>query len=158
MTSPTLNLLVCLNEAHVDFIVIGGFAAAIHGCTLVTQDIEICMDFSVDNLLRLQDALADLHPVHRMTPDKVKLNLTPETCRNLKNLYLDTDTGPLDCLSSVKGLGDYSEIAKLSQAIETDSHIFKVLRIESLIKAKEAMNRPQDRAAITLLQSMLKLL
>ena len=51
---------------NVDFVVIGGLAAEIHGVTLVTQDIDICCDFSAENLARLQAALNDLHPVHRI--------------------------------------------------------------------------------------------
>ena len=154
MIPPSLNLLVHLKQAHVGFVIIGGFAAAIHGCTLVTQDIDICMDFSAENLLRLQEALRDLNPVHRMTPQRVKLHLTAADGDRLQNLYLDTDLGPLDCLSQVKGLGSYEQVVHESQEIETDGYTLCVLRVAALIKAKEALNRPQDQLAVAQLQAI----
>ena len=91
-----LDLLKLLRKANVNFVIIGGFASAAHGCTNVTQDIDICCDFSTANLLRLQQALADINPVHRMAAKKLKLELTEDNCGNFNNLYLDTDLGQLD--------------------------------------------------------------
>ena len=105
MNNDLLEILKRLTQADVSFVVIGGFAATIYGCTLVTQDIDICCDFSPANLLRLQKALVGLHPVHRMTPNRKPLNLTEKTAEGIKNLYLDTDLGTLDCISFVEGLG-----------------------------------------------------
>ena len=65
--------------------------------SLVTQDIDICCPFTTGNLLRLQEAIADLRPVHRLTPQRIPLHLTRENCAGLQNLYLGTDLGPLDC-------------------------------------------------------------
>ncbi len=46
-----------------------------------------------DNLMRLQGALSDLHPVHRMPPERPSLQLTPETAAEFRNLSLETDWG-----------------------------------------------------------------
>ncbi len=109
VSSDFFNLLQRLANASVDFVIVGGFAGVIHGCTCVTQDIDICCDFSPANLLRLQKAISDLHPVHRLTPQRKKLRLTKKTCGQFKNLNLDTDIGQLDCLSSIDGIGDYKK-------------------------------------------------
>ena len=50
-----------LVEAQVEFVLIGGFAAAAHGVTLITRDVDICCRFNEANLMRLQKAFADLH-------------------------------------------------------------------------------------------------
>ena len=97
------SLLKRLIQHHVDFVIVGGYAAVAHGISYLTQDIDVCCSFEPANLLRLQQALADLHPVHRMTPQRIPLELTLESCQNLKNLYLDTDLGQLDCLGSISG-------------------------------------------------------
>jgi len=40
---PDLELLLArLVEFRVRFVVVGGYAAAAHGVTLVTQDIDVC--------------------------------------------------------------------------------------------------------------------
>ena len=92
-----------LISSDVEFVLVGGFAAVAHGVMLVTQDVDICCRFTEANLMRIQAALADLHPVHRSRPD-LPLALTPEQCASLKNLYLKTDFGIVDCLGEVLGV------------------------------------------------------
>jgi len=154
MTPDFLSLLTRLNKEGVKFVIIGGFASVVHGCTLVTQDIDICCEFTPENLLLLQKAIADLNPVHRMTPEKVKLDLTQENCKNYKNLYLDTYLGQLDCISYVQGIGNFEKVTKLSQIIEAEYLKFHVLTIDALIDAKKAMNRPHDHEAIVQLKAI----
>ena len=154
MIGNFLELLSCLAEGEVNFVIIGGYASAAHGCTNVTEDIDICCDFSTPNLMRLQKALDGLNPVHRMTAKKIKLNLTEENCKNLKNLYLDTDLGQLDCLGYVKGVGGYNKAVKASEKIEIEGKIFRILNIDALIESKKAMNRPSDRQTIIELKAL----
>ncbi|MBN2272061.1 MAG: hypothetical protein JXN61_15715 [Sedimentisphaerales bacterium] len=157
MSSDFSDLLERLVSARVDFVLVGGFAGVVHGCTYVTQDIDICCDFSPANLLLLQETVSDLHPVHRMTPNRIPLQLTEESCRHLKNLYLDTDIGQLDCLSFIDGVGDYEKVKRASEPIEVRRMLLPVLGLDGLIKAKKAMNRPQDQQAVVHLEALKKL-
>ena len=157
MSSDLPSLLRRLARAGVSLVIVGGYAGVVHGCTLVTQDIDICCDFSPRNLLALQAALAGLHPVHRMTPGRLPLELTAENAGQFRNLYLDTDLGHLDCLSEIQGLGGYDMVANASQTIEIDGISLRVLTIDALIAAKEAMNRPRDREAIRQLRAIKEL-
>jgi len=157
VSSDFLNLLERLVNAGVDFLVIGGFAGVVHGCTYVTQDIDICCDFSPSTLLALQRAISDLHPVHRMTPKRKKLKLTKQTCVQFKDLYLDTDIGQLDCLSFIDGLGDYNQVKGESELIEVEEMKMRVLSLDALIKSKKSMSRPRDKEAILQLEAIKKL-
>ena len=147
-------LLKRLIEHRVDFVIVGGFAAATHGVTLITRDLDVACRFSTANLLRLQDAVKDLHPVHRMTPQRLPLCLTPETIPGLKNIYVDTDWGSLDCLSSVLGIGDFAAVKKKSEIINPGLGPCRILKIDALIKAKKAMGRDRDRAAVLQLRAI----
>lgn len=157
MSSNFLNLLERLVNAGVDFVIVGGFAGVVHGCTYLTQDIDICCDFSPANLLELQKAIYDLHPVHRMTADHKKLELAENNCGQFKNLYLDTDIGQLDCLSFIDGVGDYRKVKRTSELVEVEDIRLHVLSLDALIKARKAMNRPRDKEAILQLQAIKKL-
>jgi hypothetical protein len=152
-----LNLLERLVNAGVDFVIIGGFAGVVHGCTYVTQDIDICCDFRPATLLALQGAISDLHPVHRMTPKRKRLELTERACGQFKNLYLDTDIGQLDCLSFIEGLGDYDQVKRESELIEVEEIKVRVLSLNALIKSKKLMNRPRDKEAVLQLEAIKKL-
>ena len=157
MSSDFFNLLERLVNAGVDFVIIGGFAGVVHGCTYVTQYIDICCDFKPATLLALQKAISDLHPVHRMTPSRKKLRLTEQTCSQFKNLYLDTDIGQLDCLSFIDGLGDYGEVRRESELIKVEEMKMRVLSVDALIKTKKSMNRLRDKEAVLQLEAIKKL-
>ncbi len=154
MNQTYIDLLTRLVKAEVRFVLIGGYACIVHGGTLSTVDVDVCCDFTPDNLLRLQRALADLNPVHRMTPQRLPLSLTSENCQNLKNLYLDTDLGQLDCISEVQGLGDFSQVEQMCETIEAEQTRLKVLNRDALIQSKKAMGRPRDREAVRQLEAI----
>ena len=157
MTETYLDLLARLVKHQVHFVLIGGYACIVHGGTLSTVDVDVCCDFSPENLLRLQEAVADLNPVHRMTPQRLPLALTAENCKVLKNLYLDTDLGQLDCISAVQGLGNFSQVEKLCEIIEVEQVRLNVLNRDALIQSKKAMDRPRDREAVRQLEALKKM-
>ncbi|VGO22741.1 DUF6036 family nucleotidyltransferase [Pontiella sulfatireligans] len=148
------DIIERLVESEVDFVLVGGLAAVTHGSSMTTQDIDICCDFSSKNLLRIQAALAGLHPVHRMTTHQVPLELTETNSQALKNLYLDTDWGQLDCLGEILGLGSFEEVKQRSETIVLDGMECLILRIDALITAKEAMSRPKDIETIKQLKAI----
>jgi molybdopterin/thiamine biosynthesis adenylyltransferase len=105
--------------------------------------------------MRIQKAFGDLHPVHRSRPD-MPLQLTPEQCASLKNLYLKTDLGVVDCLDEVLGVGNFEEVFKHSVEVELPCGKCRILDIETLIRAKEAMNRDHDRITVKFLKEIIK--
>jgi len=142
-----------LIASQVEFVLVGGFAAVAHGVTLVTRDVDICCRFSEANLMRIQKAFGDLHPVHRSRPD-MPLQLTPEQCASLKNLYLKTDLGIVDCLGEVLGIGNFEDVLKNSVEVELPYGKCRILDIDALIRAKEAMDRDHDRLTVKYLKKI----
>ena len=60
MMEPSFEkLLVLLTEARVDFIVVGGIAVSIQGYVRFTEDVDILIQASVENIDRLLDCLAN---------------------------------------------------------------------------------------------------
>ena len=74
----------------------------------------------------------------------------------VKNLYLRTTLGPLDILSSIKGVGDYSRVRGASVEIEVFGRHCRVISIEDLIRAKESLARPKDLLAAQELRAILE--
>lgn len=62
-------ILERLAKGEVDFIVVGGLAAALHGSAYVTRDIDVCYGRSQASIEHLCRALADLHPALRGAPE-----------------------------------------------------------------------------------------
>ncbi len=149
MQQPDLEALINrLIQGQVRFVIIGGIAVVAHGAPVTTFDVDVCCDLAAENLFRLQSALADGHPVHRMTPQKLPLEITPANVSSLRNLYLQTDFGVLDCLGHVSGVGDYVAAFEQSVEVELPGGRCRVLTIDALIRAKQAVNRLQDKVAL----------
>lgn len=142
------QILERLNRAGVEYVLVGGLAAVFHGVPLVTRDIDICMPFTEANLLRLESAIADLQPIHRETPQRLPFSVAADFPRGLKNVYLRTDWGVLDCLSEIKGVGDFRAVAQRSLLVELPIGASRILNLEALIESKSALDRPQDKIAL----------
>jgi hypothetical protein len=147
-------LLSRLREQKVEFVIIGGVCGVLHGASLVTWDLDICCRFSRENLRRIEAAVKDLHPRHRLTANKLPLELTDELCDRLKNIYLNTDWGILDCLSEVSGLGDYEQVLRRSIPHRMSYGEFRILSLDALIAAKSAVGRKKDLDAVKLFQAI----
>jgi len=145
MDMTELNrLLQTLCDAEVDFIIVGGFAAMLHGSSMLTRDLDVCAVITDTSVAKLRAAFRDLHPVHRQTPQRLSFLDTPDPGVPLKNIYLQTDLGPLDILGSITGVGDFVELRKNAVELELFERRLFVISKEDLIKAKEALGRPKD--------------
>lgn len=145
-------LLMRLRKSGLDFVVIGGVCVVHHGAPIATFDLDICCPFGVENVKRIESAVADVHPVHRLTANKLPLELTRDQFGNLKNLYLQTDLGKLDCLSEVSGVGDFNAVLENSIIASFSYGDFRFLNLDALIAAKEAAGRERDLYALRFLR------
>lgn len=141
-------LLTRLNDSGLEFVVIGGVCVVYHGALLATFDLDICCPFGEENVRRIESAVKDLHPVHRLTANKLPLEMTRSSFGALKNLYLQTDLGKLDCLGEVAGVGNFSAVLKQSVAANFSYGEFRFLSLDALIAAKKAVGRERDLDAV----------
>ena len=135
-------------------VIVGEFAAAAHGVVPFTINLELCCPFAPENLLHLASALGPLHPTYRSDPHRTPFMLTDDLLSHPQKLYLQTDLGQLDCLSEVKGVGDFAEVQRQSIEIELPAGPCRILGLDALIRAKEAMGRPKDKLTILQLKAI----
>jgi hypothetical protein len=141
-------LLLRLKNNGLDFVVIGGVCVVYHGAPLATFVLDICCPFGVENVKKIEAAVSDLHPIHRLTANKLPLEMTRNVFPELKNLYLQTDLGKLDCLGEVAGIGSFDAVLKQSIVAKFSYGEFRFLSFDALIAAKQAAGRDRDLAAI----------
>lgn len=141
------QLLQRLCDADVDFVVVGGFAALLHGSTQVTRDLDVCAVLSSEDVAKLRKALQDLNPTHRLTPQRLSFLTNPDPGVPVRNLYLETELGTVDILSSILGVGDFERVRAGSVEIEIFGRRCRVISVDDLIRAKEALAREKDLLA-----------
>ena len=73
------ELLRILSAAGVDFIVVGGVAAAAHGSPRSTQDVDVVYSRSRANLQKLVEALTAHQPYLRGAPPGLPFRFDVET-------------------------------------------------------------------------------
>jgi hypothetical protein len=141
------QLIQRLNEADVEFVIVGGFAGMLLGSSIVTQDLDVCAVLSHENVDRLRAALRDLHPSHRLSSPRLSFLDNPDPGTQVQNLYLRTDLGPLDILSSILGVGDFERVRSRAVEVELFGRPCRVMSLEDLIRAKETLGREKDLLA-----------
>ena len=138
------ELLRRLAEADVEFVLIGGYAAVMHGSAYVTNGVDVCAVLSPDNIEKIRRALADLNPVHRQSHRRLSFREVPAPGQSLQNLYLETTDGIVDIITSVLGVGDFARLRERALRAEVFGVSCAVISLEDLIAAKEALGREKD--------------
>ena len=142
------RLFSTLQDAGVDFVLIGGVAARAHGSSRVTQDVDICYSRSAANLERLAKALRPLKPYLRDAPPGLPFEWSIETLRAGLNFTLTTTAGDLDLFGEVLGGGRYEDLEAHTIVAQIYGHDTRILDIPWLIRTKRAAGRPRDLEAI----------
>jgi predicted nucleotidyltransferase len=145
--SDLQRLLQRLDEAGIDFVLVGGYAAMLHGSSLLTRDLDVCAVLTPGNVEKLRDAFRDFHPVHRLSSPRRSFLDEPERGVALDNLYLNTDLGTLDLLGRITGIGDYKRVARDAVEVELFGLRVWAISLDDLIAAKEALGRDKDLIA-----------
>lgn len=147
MTPNFSQILTRLADGGLDFVIVGGYAALTHGSTLVTRDLDICAVLTPENVERLRKLLADWNPRHRMTPQRLSFLEHPPAGVPVQNLYLQTDYGVVDVLTSILGVGDFARLKEKAEVLEVDGRTYRIIALEDLIRAKESVGREKDLLA-----------
>ncbi len=65
-----LEILKVLTRRRVDFIIVGGVSAVLHGAPVTTFDLDVVHARDPENVTRLLSALEELEAVYRVQPER----------------------------------------------------------------------------------------
>jgi len=145
-----------LADAGVEFIVIGGVAATVHGSARLTRDIDVVYGRSAENIRRLVAALAVHHPYLRGAPSGLPFRWDEATIQRGLNFTLTTDIGDFDVLGEVVGGGSYEALLPYAVTIPLYGVECRCVNLDALIRLKRAAGRPKDLEAIAELEALLE--
>ena len=148
------SLLAALVENKVEFILIGGVAANLHGSGRATFDLDLIYARSHTNFSAIVSALGSLAPYPRGAPPGLPFQLDERTLANGLNFTLTTSLGDLDLLGEVAGGGTYESLLPGSVYIQISSMQIRCASLEQLISLKGAAGRPKDFEALAELRAI----
>jgi hypothetical protein len=150
-------LLEKLCEAGVEFIVVGGAAAVLHGAPITTNDLDIVHRRTPENIERLLAVLLQLDAVMRYDFAHRRLRPTAEMLAGRGQINLSTLLGPIDPLCQLDEGRGYDELLSHSQPMVDDNdREFQVLDLPTLIEVKTKAGRPKDRVVLPILIATLQ--
>jgi hypothetical protein len=156
MDADIAQIVPALVAAKIDFILIGGKAAILHGSARVTYDTDIVYDRAKANLERLAKFFEPHAAYLRGAPPGLPFKLDLQTLRNGLNFTLTTGLGDIDLLGEVAGGGTYRDLLSHTIVVDAFSVKFKCIDLPTLIKLKRAAGRPKDLESLAELQSLLE--
>ena len=126
-----------LNENDVRYLVVGGYAVALHGHPRYTKDLDVWIGFERENLSKLIEALDDFGfgslglSIADFEPDQI--------------VQLGYPPNRIDILVSLEGV-DFDTCYESRVQVDIDGVIVNFIDLDSLRKNKRATGRAQDLA------------
>lgn len=150
-------IFASLARYEVEYVLIGGLAAVLHGSPLPTLDADICPARHPENLARLAAALVDLDARLRTsdTPGGVPFPRDADFLGSVDLLNLVTRAGDLDIAFLPAGGVDYTILATRARPVRVREVTIPVADLEDIIRSKEAANRPKDQRTLPVLRQLL---
>jgi hypothetical protein len=137
---PSRLATVCrlLNEAGVRYVVVGGFALALHGVVRATKDVDILIEATLENARRALSALEQL-------PFGIAGDIDPADVV-AKPLTIIGDIPRVDLLTLAWSVR-YADAAPHVQTAEVEGVAIPFPDLETLVRSKQT-DRLQDRADV----------
>ncbi len=150
------EIFACLKRHEVDYVLIGGLAAVLHGSPLATFDADICPARDSANLERLASALREMDARIRTSdaPGGLRFGCDAFFLANVSLLNLVTQFGELDLSFTPSGTQGFSDLMQQARRLKLRDFEILVASLEDVIRSKEAANRPRDQIALPLLRRL----
>ncbi len=149
--------ILAVLEAHdVRCVLIGGFAAVIHGSPYLTTDVDVVPAVDRENLERLSDALRSLHAKvwTSAEPDGVPFDHSASLLADVRVWNLVTDHGRLDLTFRPSGTQGYEDLARDASHLVILGVGVDVASLADIIRSKEEAGREKDRLVLPVLRRL----
>ena len=156
---PQGKLLAALKDLwrrDIQFVVVGGLAAILHGAPVQTLDIDLVYSRDPENIQRLLDFLGEADAIFRIQPHR-RLRPNESHLAGGGHLNLLTRYGPVDLLGTIGNHLGYADLLPHSNEMDIGQGLrIQVLDLETIIAVKEQLGSAKDLAALPALYQTLR--
>ncbi len=152
------RICAVLREHDVRFVLVGGFAAVIHGSPYVTVDLDVVPARDPENLERLSAALRALHARvwSADEPEGVPFDHDGRSLAQVETWNLVTDHGRLDLTFLPAGTRGYEDLIREAVRLSILGVEVDVASLADVVRSKEAAGREKDRLVLPVLRRLLE--
>jgi len=158
------RIIEVLDRHAVEYLVVGGIGAQLHGATRPTADFDSLPSTTEENLGRLATALQDLNAFLRVgglsdaEARGLPTRLDAVALSRLEISTWRTDAGDLDVLTVIRRRdgqpASFDDLTGRSTQVRVDGIVVEVAALQDIIDSKEFADRPKDREALDELRSL----
>lgn len=148
-----LALADCLNRHGVRWVLIGGFAMALHGSTYASTDTDLAISRDESNLTAFCAAANELE-AHPLRAPKSKVD--PKLLRQ-PYVNLDSVVGAIDLINMLPGIDGFEGMRSRCEQFVIDGIMIPCASLDDLIALKEASARPKDALHVAELHAIRRL-
>ena len=143
-------LLEVLERHRVQYVVVGGYAAELHGSVRRTVDVDVVPRTTTDNLDRLAAALREVQARIRTEglPEGLPFSPSAESMVGMTMLNLVTAHGELDLNFTPSGTAGYEDLHTGATTFAVGRVQVQVASLADVIRSKTAAGRPKDFDAL----------
>ena len=151
-----VEVLRHLAEHQVDYVLIGGLAATLHGSPMHTGDADICPAPDAANLGRLAVALRSMDAGIRVEgePEAIPFPCDARFLARMEIVNLRTRYGAIDISRRPAGTDGYSDLVSHAVVMAVEDFRVTVASLDDVIRSKQAANRPKDHRTIPTLLAL----
>jgi predicted nucleotidyltransferase len=142
------DMLLALNEAGVEYLVVGAYALAAHGCPRATGDIDLWVRPNVFNAKRVWTALESFGAP--MAPISVEDFATPDIV-----YQIGIPPQRIDILTSITGV-DFTAAWDSRLKVEIDGMQVSILGLRDLLVNKSSTGRDKDQADLPTIRRLIQ--
>ncbi len=139
------DILAAFAAAHVEYLLVGGYAVGFHGQPRLTKDLDLWVRPTPENLTRVREALVQFG-----APDLLLRELDAAAPEDV--LWMGTPPLRIDIVKGVPG-GDFDRVYSRRLALDWQGVAVSLVSREDLIRLKRASGRPQDLVDAELLEA-----
>lgn len=152
-----VDIVRVLAEHQVRCVIIGGWAAALHGSPFITYDVDVTPDPDLANLARLSDALRALHA--RVRAEGIEEGLPfahdADSLAAVGVWNLVTRFGELDISFVPTGTQGFADLDRDAEDKAVTGIRIRIASLADIVRSKQAANRPKDQRVLPTLREIL---
>lgn len=149
MLEQSLKIIDALNEYKVDYVIIGGYAVILHGYLRATEDIDIVLKMTQENIVRFQEALFSIY-----NDSEIKEISFKELKKYPVIRYGTEDNFYLDIIAKIGERFSFDNIEIVAKKINNTR--IKFASAKSLYEMKKYTYREKDKIDLLFLKEKLK--
>lgn len=142
------KIIKSLYVNEVEYVIIGGYAIILHGFLRATEDIDILLKLSPENLERFQKALREVYDDNEI--DEINFE---ELSKYSVIRYGTRDNFYIDVISKIGTEFSYDNIEIIEKKVE--DIVYRFASSESLYKMKKSTYREKDKLDILFLKNLM---